>query len=209
MAFSDAYQVLVHYNYIGVVGLNAFTVEKVDAGLTAQDVREAYIDSIVPLWREIVHDTCTITTMDVISLAEPTDFEFGFPVNISGDGTGAQLASHAAVSIRYNRTRRDVRHGYSRFFGIQEDSITGNNLNGGFITQVQALATALISTWNKDTPFAAVCNLHVVKRVFVPATEEHGAYYRLPQNSSEYISYRPTTFFINPFISSQVSRKPY
>lgn len=209
MPFGDAYTVRVHQTYSSIDMLNVFQVEKLEAGFTAQDVREAFIDTIVPLWKPLVNNIVTITTMDVLSLSDPEDFEVGFPVGQGGTNAGDATAALLAFSIRYNRTRRDVRHGYTRISGLNDDDHNQNAIVASYKLVIEDLADALVGTWAKLTPAANVCVLHVVKRVFVPATSEHRAYYRLPETSGEYVSYHPNTYFINPAVTSQASRKAF
>jgi len=207
MAFTDAYQVRIHQTFGQLDLLNVVHVERVAAEIRANDVREAFIDDVLPSWKACVLDDISFTTIDCVSLADPEDFEVGFAINQTGNGSGLVGPGLVAASIRYNRTRRDVRHGYTRIGGIAEESYTGQQFIAGYITDLTTLGNKMISTWFKRTPDVSTCFLVVVKRVLEPATATHKEYYRLPETSGEYVAYRPASVFISPYVTSQVSRK--
>lgn len=207
MAFSDAYQVRIHQTQGAVNLLNVIHVERLTVDFGASDIREAFIDTVLPTWKSLVVSGLVFASIDVVSLSNPEDFEIAFPIGQQGNGSGLVGPALIAANLRLNRTRTDVRNGSIRIGGISEDSYNVNAFVSSFRDDMSDFGDALLDTWAKISPAGNVCQVHVIKRVLVPATSTHKAYYRLPENTGEYISYHPTQHTLNVNVSSQVSRK--
>jgi len=207
MPFIDCYNVVVHQSLGLATMINVFQVERLTSGWNAPDIREAFIDTVYLDWAPCVHTTLGFDSIDTVSLSNPADFEVGFHIGMTGTHEDVVGPGLVAASIRFNRLLTNMRHGYKRISGLSEDAYTGNAFTGDFLVLLSQLATTLIGVWSKTTPAFDICGLRVVKRVLVPAGGGHGAYYRMPESEEEYVAYHPTSFYLDPYVSSQVSRK--
>lgn len=207
MAWEDAYRIVIHQLYGNTQVINAFTVERTAPTFAAANVRNAFKTSILPLWQDCVLQDLDFITMDTISLSDPTDFDVGHLLSVSGNGTGLPGPGFVAATLIWTRTRTDVRNGSMRIGGIAEESYNGDLFTAGYILDLAALAEAFVTPWVAADPLVPICALSVTKRVVVPATSTHGKYYRLPETEGEYVAYLPTSYQVKTGVSSQVSRK--
>lgn len=88
-----------------------------------------------------------ITPYDAFGL-----FERIFPAGTTGNsvGSGENLAPFIALSIRSDRTRRDVRRGFKRFCGLTEGEITATGPTAPALNRLADVATSISGTVTGD-----------------------------------------------------------
>ena len=176
---------------------------------TAVEIGEAFVDTALSAITALQSSFISYTSMDVWNLGDPIDF---ITVDLTGSGgarAGEVLPIHNAVEIRFNRTRRDMRHGHKRIGGIVETDSVSGGLATLFMVDVVAACATILADWERSAfPGVSVCEYVIIKRIPIvdPITGETTGY-RLPTIDGELVSYRPLTASPADFISHQVSRK--
>lgn len=167
---------------------NDFFYLVTDAGGTAEACYEAFIEdaAIMEAINAIQTDHVQNDFIRVLNLFSLTDF---YEASVEGTGEYAvnTMPADDAINFTLKLNTRGVRPGHKRFSGLP---VTYGNVglvtDATYITKLNTLRTALHAPIGVDlTPmFTPV----VVKRIVVPATEDHGKYYRLP-NTVEELNY--------------------
>lgn len=203
MAIADIYECRVSGNIFLVPFNLVFHVVRANAGFGALEVTDACADTVLP-------DLLPVSTSDAIyqeisaySLGDATDFWTRPLGSTAGTHTGDAFSPFATYSIRFNRMRTDMHHGYKRIPGVDEASVTDGVLTQGTVTLLQTAAASIVGNWEQaENPGTNVCNYVVVKRVLVSEGK-----YRLPKTDGELITYQPTGYAILNAVTTQNSRK--
>ena len=172
MAIGDRFQIIDTQYYLGQGILNIYYY-KATAGsaANAQNCVAGWIAGPLPEILAIQDVDMEHNAFTCINLDDPTDFFVDFPTSGNiGTYTGTHpLAAWAAFSFMYHRATRACRNGWKRFAGIDEEVVAGNEIVPGFLSTVNALATALGTTidgfGNQYIP-------RIVRKNAVPALSE-------------------------------------
>ena len=73
------------------------------------------------------------------------------PTSTTGTLVGEDTASFLAFAFRLNRSTKDTRNGSKRFAGLTEDRITGNFVDTGFTTLMDAFAPQMALALDSGT----------------------------------------------------------
>lgn len=209
MALSEIHEIRQEGVLFNETVLNIWHVET-DLSYGASDVVTAFYDHVYngALGPALSNDY-TLTKISVISLGDVSDFSEVSVVN-TGDRAEEALPSHDCVTMRFNRTSREFRHGYKRFAGVPiGDSNDGDVLPSSITTYWQPVFNAIVGAWDKNSaPGVTVCRYVVIKRVKLPDPNNPGEYiYKLPETDAQLSYYQPTSGAVLPQIKSQVTRR--
>lgn len=209
MAFSDWYELLDKQTVAGDAALNVYHVAKSNPAFTAQDVFNAFQDSVLPSIIPAQHTGIDHVSVDVRSLDDPLDFFAGAPAGSSGTRAGVRLTQFSAAAIQFSRLRTDMKNGQKRFSAGIETDASGDTWEPAFLPVLTTLANAIILPWEQlAAPGVEVCRFGILKRVCtVDPPPEPCPSYRLPEDDAELVFYVPVQFVVRPTIRSQVSRK--
>lgn len=178
-----------------------------DAAGSAEDLRAAFIATIVPAIRQIQAQPLLWASINTYSLGDLSDFEkFPYP-NTGLAGSGDTLPPHDAVSYTLNPASRVVRPGGKRIAGILEAVVTnGQFVEPTYVGNMEALRIlmddALVGTLATYDPV-------IVKRIktVVAGTTPVQYKYELPKTGDPLTVGLVKSATVDFFVSSQVSRK--
>lgn len=149
MAIGDRFQLIDAQYYLGQGILNVFHYKAI-AGSTpnAQYLVAGYLVSVMTPMRACQDVDMEHISITALNLDDTSDFWVEVPTSGNlGTYTGTHpLASWVALSFMYHRADRAVRNGWKRIAGIDEEVVAGNEVVSGFMTTVNALASAFAST---------------------------------------------------------------
>lgn len=211
MALSDFWE-LKDNQVVGTQSiLNVYHLKRILAGADANQVGQAFINSILEDELLALQDASIArTTIEVRNLGTATDFISIDSSSLPGSRVGVRFANFNAASIQLNRTRTDMKNGQKRFLVGTEADAGDGNWEAAFITNLGTLATALITPWETSAaPGVDVASLVVLKRFCVVPLQDPCLKYRLPETSVEIDAnhYVPTVTVVRSRQRSQVSRK--
>ncbi len=209
MAFVDLYEVKDVQSFGTVEILNVWHVEKVSPGFTAATILEAYEDTILTPLLPMQNDGLTHTILEARSLSDPLDFSTRVPSPNVGTRVGQSLSNFEAIGLRLNRERTDMDSGQKRFQIGDEGDLNGNLWQAPILALAATLGAAMVSQWETvAAPGTPVCDYVIIKRICKtsPSPPCVGGY-RLPLSTDPLTLYRPLTFVVDTFVTSQVSRK--
>lgn len=211
MALTDVYQLTHNYVAFGEPMANIYHAFRDNSGETAQDINDAFVNSIMPdielLW------TLAFTSVDLVcfNLGDPTDFHTQSGAGLDGARAGANEPTFVAAGVRFPSLNRLIRSGHKRFGGLIETDITDGAIIAGTVTLVENIADALIGDWLASSDSHVVANFIILKRVCEeedPITEKC-LKYRLPEPPDVPLFFQPTSRVVNTLATSQVSRKTF
>lgn len=209
MALDDWYEVIHHMIGDGTAFINVYHVLRDNVGVDAQDVAEAYNDSILPDYATIQYTGISNTEITARNLEVETDFFSRTPSVPLGLRAGANFAHFNAVGVQFNRTRNDMRNGQKRFVGGVEADTNGAIWLAPLLSDVGDLVTALLAPWELGgAPGVTVCEYGILQRICrstpsPPCVDG----YRLPETDGEVKFFLPVTATVRDTVRSQVSRK--
>lgn len=209
MALNDWYELLDKQSSGPQSILNVYHVERVDVGKTASDIFDAFEFSILPSIVDLQNTGVTHDAVSVRNLEDAFDFFEATPTGNVGNRVGEGFAQFYTASIQYNRLRTDMRNGQKRIYaGVETDS-TGDEWDLSFQAVLDTLGVNTVATWQVfGTPNVDVCNFGILKRVCtIEPPPDPCPSFRLPEDDSELVFYKPTSFIVRSTIRSQVSRK--
>lgn len=171
-------------------------------GTDGDQLAQAWWNHVKGVYRALVSAGMTNYFRSVVAkdLSDPTGLfgEYGIPVNErSGTRTGTIQAEEApafcAVGIRLNVASRVTRPGQKRLGGLVEDDLYGQSVGSVFMGLAAAWADVLTADLVLGAPAALV--------TLRPAVVRRNA-------MGAVVADQPVTgYFINPNVTSQVSRK--
>lgn len=211
MALDDLYQLTHIFTAYGVTMNNAYHAERANPGETAQDVNDAFVNSILPTIRLLQPDTFTNVEVICFSLGDDTDFHTQAIGNAGLRVSAADSPSFLAAAVKFPTRIRGVHSGQKRFAGLMEADVSFGTLIAGTQILVQNIADDLIADWLASADSHVVCNYVIIQRVCDEVDPITGKClkYRLPEDAEIPVAYTPTTHVLNVNVSSQVSRKQY
>lgn len=180
------YEVVFKQKFLGEVMSNVFHFKTADESATAQDLRLAFIEDMVPKINGIQHagaDNYLLQTKNLFDLA---DFD---EASLTGEGarpdSEVALPLFVAVNFTLRANSRLVRPGKKRFSGLSSLSQNSGTINrAAEITAIELLRVALFATiqnGGSGVPFSPI----VVKRVKETDTETGKVTYRMPTTVGE------------------------
>lgn len=198
------YEVSIKAVNQGVNIYNVFQYEALvgDASSDGADVSESWWNHVKGVWRALVvggagMQFLSVTTQD---LSEPTGLYGSFAVP-TGERQGTRTAppqaeltpSFAAVGVRLTVGTRATRPGQKRLAGLVEEDLFGQAVHSGIISLVNAWADVVTEDMILGAPSALVTLRPVVVRRDVAGAP---------------VTHQPVTgYLVNPFVTTQVSRK--
>ena len=209
MALNDMYELRVKGRYAAVTNwLNVYHVERRSAVFTAEDIAQAYVDWILPVSVALQSTLIGYDSVEVINLGDVGDF---FTLDLSGFSglvAGDTMPVFAAFGIRFNRTRRDIRHGFKRLIGVPEAYVTNGSVVGAGLTGLVDYGNSVVQPWEHiAAPGVEVCSFAVILRICAEVGPLGVCLkYRLPETDAELEFYVPTNFTPNDFATHQTSR---
>ena len=201
MASGDLFEIKLESEYQGITALNVFHYRDLTGNVTSELLNDEFAVVMVPLIQAAMHNTVTLVQTETRNVFDPLDFHVKV-LSVTGSITGASsvlLPSWFAASMRMNRQRIDMRHGYKRFTGIVEGSVQGNawNITEPQVTALVALAGQLNLPLDVDADVLDDAQPVVVKRIKYTTAAGKTAY-RLPQNQGEFAYFDVTTATLLP-----------
>lgn len=211
MALSDFWQLKDNQTLGGLNILNVYHCKRILAGATAEDVANAFIETVLTTtFRSLQDDQLDRSVVEVENLDDPLDFASVDSSSKGGTDTGDHPAIFNAAAIQFNRTRIDMKNGQKRFLmGNDADAIDGV-WQAAFISNLGDVAATIIDNWETAAaPGVDVCNFVILKRFCVVPGQSPCQQYRLPDTDAEADDnhYVPTSTTQRSRIRSQVSRK--
>lgn len=209
MALDDLFQLTHKYAAFGKNMHNVYHVERANAGEVAQDVNDAFANSILPVIRLLQPSAFNNIELVTFNLGDETDFH---TQTISAPGLRAGTTnepSFVAAGVRFPTLNRAVHSGQKRFAGLMEFDITDGVIEAVAIGLVEDIADVLIANWLASADSHHVGNYVIIERVCETVDPVTGkcTEYRLPEDAETPVYYTPTARVVNPNASSQVSRK--
>lgn len=206
MAQGDIYQVKDFQVMYGQEILNVYFYRDIDGLQDWELVSQGFVGEVLSNVKDIQHPSVTHTRLEVENLFDPTDFGTSSP-NIAGTLAGAVMAEFIAASYRFDRQRRDMRHGYKRVVGMTEELVSGTSFDQGNVNFPKF--SALLSHFKNNLSNSGVtgvnCEPVVIARV--PYVTSGGKQsYRLPLSQSE-LTYYPITSVTLLGVTTQNTRK--
>jgi hypothetical protein len=191
----------------GEIVQNVYFFADEGASGSAEDLTLAFNnDMLTGIIRDLQSDDFEHISVEAHSLGAFDDFYVRVLTGAVGGRSGDCLPAFNAINFTLRTSSRAVRPGSKRIGGLPDE--TTLYLNGqvvdsamlGFMEDIRVAMATVINAGEGDyTPV-------VVKRIPVAATEDHGAYYRLP-GIGDVLEYFPVvTCLVNPIITHQVSR---
>lgn len=185
MALGDIYQIKLNQRFGGTDMLNVFYYVSNDATIDANSLGQPFFNVIVLNLVPWVYQGVDYVGAEIENLFDPVDFG-GYTFATQGQKAGNVLPNFVAMSYRMDRQRRDMRHGYKRFFGLIEEQVTGNGLNPSDASYQAILDMAGYLGDNLNTSSAGPVDADPVVVQRVPYTTSSGNQaYRLPQSQAE------------------------
>jgi hypothetical protein len=197
---------------ISVIGLcldqttmNVFQYEagSVPAGTTASQIGEAYWNHVKTTYRGLCPTVFSgyFRTIKVVELNDP-EGAYGEYTIPSGERGGTRnpgsantpLPAFAAVGMRLSVASRATRPGQKRFPFVTEEDNDYGQLSAGIISAANALGAVLSTTMTLGAPAA----LATLKPIIV----------RKDITGAVVAQQDVVGYIVNPFVTSQVSRKP-
>lgn len=209
MAYADLYELRDKQDLGGQDVLNIYHVEKADPAYEADDIAQAYLDSIMPSILLMQPDDLQHSVIEVESLADPLDFAtLTFTPN-AGLLSGSALSTFSAAAIQFNRRRTDMKNGQKRWLAGIETRIAVNTWDATMIGLIDDVGDALVADWELTAdPGVKVCEYVIIKRICVGSPPPDPCVtYRLPDDDAELVMYHPIAFITRDKVRSQVSRK--
>lgn len=143
MPIGDVYQVKLSGNALSQTLLNIFYYEQVSgASGDASDLGTAFMNEIVMTVNNILSSDTTLTDMEIISLADGSDFyvdNFSLP----GERGSVSSTSFVAWSFRLNPVNINFRAGGKRFGAVSTTDINDNSPTSGVLSGLNAVAVKL------------------------------------------------------------------
>ncbi len=211
MALIDLLQVVHRYTAFGVNCANIYHVERANAGESAQDINDAFTNSILPSLRLL--QTTDYANIDLVAfnLGDPLDFHTFDLASQIGDRTGINSPSFVAAGMRFPTLNRLVRSGQKRFAGLTENDYVDGVLDATAQALVEDIGDVLIADWLASSDSHVVCNYAIIQRVCDEVEPVTGKclQYRLPEPPEVPIFYIPNARQLNLNVTSQVSRKVF
>ncbi len=211
MALSDFWEVKDFQTFLGKTILNVYHVKRILAGANAFSVAQGFIDSIIMAELADLQDTdLGRTVLEVTNLGDVTDFITSDTSALAGLRVGVSFSGFTAATVQFNRTRTDMKNGQKRFCVGNETDANQGVWNAGIVTELNDLATALITPWEDNAaPGIDICQLVVLKRFCVVPAQDPCLQYRLPNTTAEVDAnhYVPVSTIVRGNQRSQVSRK--
>ena len=211
MALDDFWEIKDNQVYLGKPVLNVYHAKRVEAGATAADVGQAFLDSIVNGTLDALQPEDLLrTTVEVANLEDATDFSSQDSSAFPGVIIANDLPTFNAATIQFNRTRTDMKNGRKGFLAGTELEQDAGEWNAGFITLLNGLADAILAPWVENAaPGVDVCVFVILKRFCIVPAQDPCQAYRLPSNDVEADDnhYVPTSALVRKQVRSQVSRK--
>lgn len=204
---NKTYQLQVKQTLFGQSIENVFFYASQDENGSAEDLRAAFLSSMAIPMRALQSGQVSWQEIDTYSLGDLSDFE-KFPQVVAGTaGNGDTLPAHDAVSFTLNPATRIVRPGGKRIAGILEDVVQqGVFTEPGYVGSIEAfrikLDDALVGTEATYDPV-------IVKRIktAIPDTLPQKYKYELPKPGDTLVVGLVKSATVDPYVSSQVSRK--
>lgn len=195
----------------GIQISNAYHVERANSGENAQEINDAFSNSVLPEIRLLQSDSLINVDQVCFNLGDPEDFHTADLGSAPGLRTVVNSPTFLAPAIRFPSLNRNVRAGQKRFAGTGEEDYVVGVLQPTITGLLEDIADAMIANWLASADSHHVCNYVIIKRVC--ETEDPGTgkclKYKLPDTTVDLVFYTPTAYTINPSISSQVSRKQF
>lgn len=188
----------------GQVSYNVFqhSLAFYPTGVTAVELGEAFWNHVKTVWRPIVAATqlsaFQLVRVREMSVADGAFGEYAIPLaeqpGTQAVGSSDTVPPFVAAGVRLTVGTRVTRPGQKRFGGLIEANIENGSLLGGYVT----LLTALMGVLSNDMLLGAPALAAVLRPMVVRKDSTTG----LPTASQAV-----TGFLINPYATSQVSRK--
>lgn len=188
----------------GVNVYNVFQYEALVGDVTSDgaDISESWWNHVKGVWRALVVGGAGMQFLSVTArdLTDPTGLYGSFAVP-SGERQGTRAAppqaeltpSFAAVGVRLTVGTRTTRPGQKRLAGLAEEDLFGQAVHSGILSLVNAWAAVVTEDMILGAPSALVTLRPVVVRRDVTGTP---------------VAHQPVTgYLVNPFVTTQVSRK--
>lgn len=206
MALVNIFQLIDKQSFGNEEILNTYFFEAA-VGMTAVDVRNAFLEDLMPAIRGIQTDSIVHREIDTMSLGNLGDFDVQ-SISLSGSGTGLEtLPVFNAIGFTLKPATRAVRPGSKRIAGVPE-----NCQNNGEVTQPAYQASMETLRLALDTPISDDDTLFatpiVLKRVkyTVPGSSPARDAYRLPETDAELVFGLLRAVLTSNHITHQVSR---
>lgn len=211
MALSDFWELKDFQTFAGKPVLNVYHCKRIEPTATAQDVVEAFRDSILTA-QFLAQQQLNIDrqTIECQNLKTVTDFFSLDSSALGGTNVGQFMATFHAATIQFNRTRTDMKNGQKRYaMGVESDNLNGS-WEAAFFADLQTIGATLVLPWARSAaPLVEICNFAILKRFCVVPAQDPCVKYRLPNTDAEAdgFHYVPTQFLVRANARSQVSRK--
>lgn len=207
----DLLQLVHRYKAFGVNCANIYHVERANAGESAQDINDAFTNSVLPDIRGLQTTQYTNTDLITFNLGDPLDFHTFDLASQAGFRTGINSPSFVAAGMRFPTLSRLVRSGQKRFAGLTENDYVDGVLDATAQALVEAIGDALIGNWLATSDSHVVCNYAIINRVCDEVDPVTGKclQYRLPEPPETPVFYIPNARQLNTAVTSQVSRKTF
>lgn len=214
----DVFQVVLAQRFLGQTLLNVFFYQMreltgvVNAAtqlaqgfqaLFSTDASGTAFDSVA------FSDDLLIDSISVRNLFDDSEIA---GILLGGLAQGANNTVNDSPFLAYRltqvRSRGDMRNGQKYFGGMCVSATVSGVLNATVQAALVSLETACSSVIVfDDTPDHAEFVPIIVKRIFVEATEDTPAHYRLPESLSELTSYDATSWVTQDNMSTRNTRK--
>lgn len=208
VGIADIYQVVDNQRFPGgELVQNVYFYSAEDSDGSAEDLSLAFNnDMLTGLIRDLQSNQFSHTVIGAQSLGNPADFYNRVLTGAVGVWGTDCLPAFNALNFTLRTASRAVRPGSKRIGGLPDN--TGVYTNGQVI-DVSELATmedVRIAMSAIITAAGAEYTPVIVKRIFVPATVDHKAYYRLPETDGELEYFPVSVALVNPVVTHQTSR---
>lgn len=189
--------------------LNAYQVERANAGEGAGSISDAFQNSILPIVRLWQNDNVVNNEIRIRNLGDPLDFGTFTLAAAAGLRVGATSPSFVSGGIKFNRLRSDMKSGFKRFAGAEEGDYVEGVLSAAALVLLTNMGNAIIGNWLSSIDSHIVCNYVIIKRICTttPPPGDPCPSYRLPTPTDTLTFYTPSSFVNSTNIRSQVSRR--
>lgn len=113
----------------------------------APSLAEGFENWVLGDWRNLCTVATEILSVEIVNLADPSDFFIGLngalPHPITGLRAGETLPLPNTLTFRLERSAIGKRSGFKRYSGISEDDVVGAAIAPGFVANVNAMNVAL------------------------------------------------------------------
>src|SRR5262245_22332870 len=201
MPLNEYWEVRIRQAYVGAGDImNVFHLKSTNPSVDEDDVADAAIATGVPLAKAV--QSTQLHYIDVVAQNLSEHFKVA-TVDASahvGSVGGEYLPVWVAWEFISERTTNDIRHGYKRWAGVSEDSITNSIPSAITKTALDALAAAMAGSW------AGGYEWHIIKRIKYTPPGKSTPRWRLPQPDAELV---PSHITNCPFVrmTTQNTRK--